>query len=223
MSKLVIKTGMQTEQQIATRYAVPGTLVLTGQFDVDALDKAVPSDCEALLSFGVCGALAPDPKVGQAFLCEALITLGARYLASSSWGERLSGVTKYPTQRWYSSGQFKVANTIEQRAQLFAQTGCWLIDDETYAVAQLAARRGIAFQALRTVSDGAEDNLPPAVLNALNPDGTDNLREVIESVVTDPLEIPALIRTALEAKRAFDELETAAIAAGPSFQWTSAP
>ena len=219
MSKLVIKTGMAVEAAIVKKYVSSSILQLTGEYDVDALDKAVPPDCEAIISVGVCGGLSPQAQIGQAFIYDRVITPDGTYTCDPDWRRRLFTATRYYERGCWSSGQFNTANTEQQRAQLFANSGCWVIDDESFAIAEFAHRRGISFIGLRTVSDGAEDNLPPAVVDALSPDGTDNLRAVIESVVEDPLQILALIKTALEAKRSFDELETACIAVGANFQW----
>jgi adenosylhomocysteine nucleosidase len=221
MSALVIKTGMSIEQQIARTYAAPGTLVLSGEFTIDTLDAAVPKDCEAIISVGVCGGLSPKALIGQAFIYRACRSPGGLvYPAAVWWRQRLFAATKYYECDVWSSGEFNTANTITERAALFAQSGCDVIDDETFAVAGLAARRNIAWIGLRTVSDGAEDNLPAAVVDALNPNGTANIWAVAASVVKDPSELPALLNTAAEAKRSFDELDTACIQAGPNFQWS---
>lgn len=216
---LCIKTGMTTEQQIAKCYADPSVLVLTGQFTVAELDAALPKTIDAILSFGVCGGLAPQAQIGQAFIYDAARTPNGNFIADIGWRKRLFAATKYYERTIWSSGEFNTANTVEERAQLFQQSGCWIIDDETYAVAQVAKQRNIPWAGLRTVSDGAEDTLPPAIVNALNPNGSTNLLAVIESLETDPAQLPDLIKTALEAKRSFDELDTAAIAVGRAFQW----
>lgn len=219
MSSLVIKTGMTIEQSIAQQYAAQGILVLTGEYTPAMLDKAIPKDCGAILSLGVCGGLSPEAQIGQAFIYDACVTPNGIFYADTPWRKRLFAATKYYERRVWSSGDFNTANTEEQRAQLLAQTGCWIIDDETYAVATVADSRGIAWIGLRTVSDGAEDNLPPAVLNALNANGTDNIEAVITSVVEDPAQIPALIETAMNAQKSYDELRTACLAVGANFQW----
>jgi adenosylhomocysteine nucleosidase len=219
MSALVVKTGMTVEQTIVRKYVAPGTLVLTGEYTANALDEAVPSDCEAIISVGVCGGLAPAARIGQAFIYDSIYTPACIYGCDPAWRQRLFAVTKYYERLCYSSGQFNTANNPVQRAQLYHSTGCWIIDDESYAVAQFASKRKIAFIGLRTVSDGATDTLPPAVVNALNPDGSTNLWNVLASVVAEPSQIPALIQTALNAKRSYDELATACIAVGPNFQW----
>lgn len=218
---LVVKTGMVVERSIAIKYAASGTLVLTGEYTPETLDAAVPHDCTGIISIGVCGGLSPKAQIGQAFIYDAVVTPDATFLADVEWRKRLFAATKYYERHCWSSGQFNTANTIAQRADLFAKTNCAIIDDETYAVAMVAQKRGIAWIGLRTVSDGAEDNLPPAIVNALNPDGSDNLWNVIASIAGDPAQVPSLIETAINAKRSFDELETACIQAGPHFCWTS--
>jgi hypothetical protein len=219
MSALVVKCGMSIEQKIARTHAAPGTLILSGEYTVNTLDTAVPKDCRAIISVGVCGGLSPKAQIGQAFIYRTCRTPNGILYADVPWRQRLFAATKYFESDVWSSGQFNTANTIAERATLFAQTGCDVIDDETFAVAELAARRKIAWIGLRTVSDGAEDNLPPAVLGALNANGTDNIEAVITSVISDPLQIPALIKTARNAQTSFDELRTACIQAGPRFQW----
>jgi hypothetical protein len=219
MSALIIKTGMSVENSIAEAYAAKDILKLTGAFTVDTLDAAVPVDAKAIISFGVCGGLSPDAQIGQAFIYSACVTPNGTFYVDTAWRMRLFAATKYYERKCWSSGEFNTANTVEERAKLFAQTECSVIDDETFAVAELAHKRGIAWIGLRTVSDGAEDNLPPAVVNALNPDGDVDIEAVLASVVEDPLQIPALLETAEEAQTSFDELRTAAIAIGPNFQW----
>lgn len=218
MSKLVIKTGMTVEQAIAQRYAAPGTLVLTGQMDAASIWAALPNDCEAILSFGVCGGLSPDAAVGQTFIYSNIVSADGTRECDLPWRRRMFAATHHFSRHAWSMGEGG-ADTADERAALFARTGCWIDDDESSTVAVVAHGRGIAFGGLRAVSDGAEDNLPPAVVDALNPDGSDDLEAVFASLVRDPLQIPALIKTALQAQRALCALKAACIAVGPNFQW----
>ena len=214
---LVIKTGMQSEYSVAKRYADPSVLVLTGEYTATTLETAVPQNCAGIISFGLCGELAGD-TIGQAFIYDTVDTPDGTFVCDVAWRLRLFHVTHYYEAHCWSSGQFNTANTITERAALYAQTGCRLIDDETYAVAQFAKQRSIPFIGLRVVSDGAEDNLPPAVLDALNPNGTDNIAAVLHSLIDDPLQLPALIKTAGEFDFAIRELNRAIIDAGPLLQ-----
>ena len=216
---LCIKTGMVMEERIARSYAAPGTLVLTGDMTVADLDRVVPYDCEAIMSFGLCGGIGTLPVVGQCFLATTMVTPSGNYHSDPAWLHRLFTKTRAYEVHWYSSGLFNTANTPEQRASLSASTGCQIIDDESRAVYEFAARRGIVAAAMRTVSDGAEDNLPPAVIDALGKNGSTDILEVMKSIILDPAQIPSLIKTAQEAKVSLDTLEAAAKQVGPTFQW----
>lgn len=223
---LVIKTGMSVEQKIAQYYADPSVMILTGLYTADDLEKAVPQNCTAILSFGVCGGLTISAQIGQAFIYWGVVTPTMTYYSDPDWRKRFFGATNYMERRCWSSGNFNTANTVAQRQALFQNTSCWIIDDESMAIAQFAANRKIPFCGLRTVSDGAQDNLPPAVINALNPNGSDNVLDVIESLWEEPIDpvthqwqLPELVKTAMNAKKSYDELDTACIAVGRKFQW----
>jgi hypothetical protein len=218
---LVIKTGMPAESAIATTYAAPGTLVLSGIQTIASLQKLVPANCTGIISFGLCGGLSPQARIGQIFLGDVLYgPQGETYDADPVWGHRLFLKTKAYMQHWYSSGIFNQADDPAQRAALFKATTAWIIDDETLAVAQFARVRGISFQMMRSVSDGANDTVPPAARNALNSDGSSNIEEVLVSVAADPAQLPDLIRIGEEYYQSLAELRTAAIMIGPAFQVT---
>jgi adenosylhomocysteine nucleosidase len=214
---LVIKTGMQSEYDIAKRYADPSALILTGIQTAADLKRNVPQNCTGIISFGLCGQLSGE-VIGQAFIYDLIRTPAGDFMPDPDWRKRLFAATRYVECRCWSSGKFNTANTIADRAALYAQTGCCAIDDETYAVAGFAAARNIPFIGLRVVSDGAEDNLPSAVLSALNPDGTTDIEAVVLSVIKDPLQVPALIKTAREYEKSLGELRRAIIDAGPLLQ-----
>jgi hypothetical protein len=92
------------------------------------------------------------------------------------------------------------------KAALFQATQACAVDMESHIVARLARLHRIPFAVLRTISDPADSGLPPLVSTALTTDGKVNYRAVLKSVVTEPRQIPALIRTARESKTALDAL-----------------
>jgi hypothetical protein len=77
---------------------------------------------------------------------------------------------------------------------------------ESHIAAEFAAARGIPFAALRVVSDDASHALPPAVLKAMKPDGAVNVPAVIGSLLRNPAQLPALLRTARDSEIAFKAL-----------------
>lgn len=216
---LCVKTGMASEYAVAKQFAAADVQLLTGVQTVADLETHVAADCRAIISFGLCGGLSPQAQIGQSFIYSACVTPDAVIAADAAWSHRLFSATRYYERKVFSSGLFNTANSIAQRADLLRTHGCWIIDDETRAVAEFAQGRGIAWAGLRVVSDGAEDELPPTVVNALNPDGTANIEAVVASVVQNPAQLPALIQTAREFEFSIAELRTAAHAIGPHFQW----
>lgn len=221
MQTVAVKCGMSVEADIARHHAGSDALVLYGAQGAtpDALEANVPKTVRGIISFGVCGGLSPLAKIGQAFICSTLVTPTGTYYADIGWRKRLFAATRFYERHWWSTSVFNTANDRAQRDALYDRTGCWIDDDETWAVAEFARKRGIPFQALRVVSDGEEDNLPPAVADALNSDGSFNLGAVISSLVTDPRQFPALFKTAENFKTSLDQLGVAAQLAGPDFQF----
>jgi adenosylhomocysteine nucleosidase len=217
---LAIKTGMATESDIAARVA-PSALVMTGIMTVAELDAAVPPSCAGIISFGVCGGLAPGLAIGQNIIGDLLKTPSGDYLPDPQWRKRLFARTKAYEHVWWSSDTFDTADDPIQREQLLAQTGAWVIDDESMAVAQFAKKRNIPFALMRTVSDGANDTIPAAAREALRANGTTNIWAVLASVLSDPSQIGDLERMANYLSIALGTLYTAGLQVGPTFQGPS--
>jgi hypothetical protein len=59
------------------------------------------------------------------------------------------------------------------------------------------------------ISDRAEDDLPPAALVGMRPDGGMALGAVLASLARAPRQLPALIRTGRQADQAFRGLKSA--------------
>jgi hypothetical protein len=101
-----------------------------------------------------------------------------------------------------------VASCAAKQA-LWRTTGAVAADMESHVARRIAAQRRLPFAALRTISDGADNALPPAALVGMKPDGGMALSAVLASLARDPRQLPALLRTARDAGRAFKALEAA--------------
>lgn len=217
MSKLVIKCGMGLEANVAKAHATPGTLILQGVQMLADYDRLIPSDCEAILSFGLCGGLRPNaPVVGQVTLAGSLIgDDGAAYTPDQAWTNRLSealgGVVAAP---WYSTATFDTADTPVQRAGLYALTQAWCIDNESVVLAEFVKKRNLPFAVLRVVSDQWSDNVSGARGLLLKTGGVD-MWDAIKAAVTEPGDMVKIWRN---ANTAITELGVAAIKAGANFQ-----
>lgn len=105
------------------------------------------------------------------------------------------------------TGRDTIAATLDQKRALRAATGALAVDMESHVAARVAARHDLPFAILRTISDGADDVLPPAALVGMKPDGGMAPGAVLASLARRPGQLAALIRTGRDAARAFTALE----------------
>ncbi len=73
-------------------------------------------------------------------------------------------------------------------------------DTESHVAARIAAAHRIPFAACRAVIDPAHSVLPPAAVFGLRHDGTPDVIAVLRSLARQPNQLPALARTALDAR-----------------------
>src|SRR5207253_11404766 len=94
-----------------------------------------------------------------------------------------------------------IAEPTEKR-RLHLQTGAVAVDTESHVAARIAGVHRIPFAACRAVIDPAHSVLPPAAVFGLRHDGTPDVIAVLRSVMRQPSQLPALARTALDARPA---------------------
>jgi adenosylhomocysteine nucleosidase len=213
---LVIVCGLADEKHVAEK---SGTLVLCGINATSTLDSLVPAECTGLLSFGACGALSPELSIADLLLGTSITDDEAVHAVDAAWLERLTQGLKRQRPRNVPilSHGVETAHTPEERKALFAKTGCWAVDDESKAVARLAAKRNIPFAVLRAVSDDADSELPLAARNVILPDGTANIEAVLASLRASPLQLFDLQKTAVEYHMAIGRLWDAYRTVGPDY------
>ncbi len=202
---LVIVTGMQREARIVGR---GGEAVISGG-DVSGLaekiERAVSRGARAVVSAGICGGLAPTLGVGGIVIADAVVANDLRIPVDARWADELASRLPHAT-RGALAGSDCIVAAAADKAALHSATGALAADMESHVAARVAAAHGLAFAALRVVSDVADQSLPPAVARALGPDGRPRIGAVLASVAARPGQIPALIRTARDSERAFGEL-----------------
>ena len=76
------------------------------------------------------------------------------------------------------------------------------VDMESHVVAKAGAERGLPVAAIRVITDPAMRALPEAALMAMRPNGTTDIAALLRSVMRRPRQMPALFRTALDARAA---------------------
>jgi hopanoid-associated phosphorylase len=197
---ILVATGLLREVRIIGR---PGVVAIAGGGNAVRLEQALEEvialggpTVRALLSSGVAGALDPALRPGDLVIgCEGeplLIAALRRALPGAVSG----GIT----------GSDRAAATVEQKQALRSRSGAVAVDMESHVAARVAARHGLPFAAVRAISDGATDVLPPAALAGMRPDGAMAIGAVLRSLARDPRQIAALMRTARDAERGFRAL-----------------
>jgi hopanoid-associated phosphorylase len=207
-------TGLVAEAKVAQR----GGLIARPSGGIAAQTTAIAESllrdgAEALVSFGIAGALAPSLAPGGLLVPRAVIDdRGTRHAVDSAWR---TDITETLRQAGLSVeardllGASEAAVSPARKAELHRITGAVAVDLESHLVAAVAARVGKPFLVLRAVSDSATQALPDAAIHGLAPSGKPALGRVLLSVARDPRQIPALIRLAGDTRRALDALGSA--------------
>jgi hopanoid-associated phosphorylase len=213
MSVLAV-VGLAKEARIARR---AGLKPVIGGGDSHLLAKRLEEaagGATAVVSFGIAGALAPLLRVGDAIIATHVVAGREHYTCDAAWSQILRG--KLANSRSaIVVGVDEVVSYVGKKKALFRITGAHAVDMESHVAARFAERRGLPFVVLRVVCDGSQRTLPPAVLVPLKPNGKPRLFAVLKSVASDPTQIPELLQTGREARKAFRALLRCSHLLGP--------
>lgn len=161
---------------------------------------------QLLLSAGFAGALDQQLKVGQIFRPRVVIDAGDGSRAETASGD---GILV----------SFSSVASSAQKARLAAAYGAQAVDMEAAAVARAARTHGIAFAALKAISDEASFEMPD-LSRFVTQDGQLRMAALVAFAVVRPWLWPALFRlgrNSAEASRALcDELQRYLPKAGQS-------
>ncbi|WP_426954601.1 hopanoid-associated phosphorylase [Muricoccus radiodurans] len=202
---IVAVTGLQREARIV---AAPGIRVVIGGGDATRLaaelDRAMEG-ARGVVSIGIAGALGPGWRPGDWAVARAVLDGGEAFPADPAWAARLLSGLPGARAALFLGSDAMVAEAAA-KAALHRDTGAEAVDMESHVAARVARRHGLPFVAARVISDAADRTLPPAARVGMRPDGGMDLGAVLRSLLSDPRQIPALIRTGWEAERGFRAL-----------------
>jgi adenosylhomocysteine nucleosidase len=202
---ILAATGLQRERRIV---GGPDIEAIAGGGDparLEALLERLAGRASGIISIGIAGGLAPGLQVGQWIVADAVLVDGEPMPTDMAWTGRL--VARLPeAARGVLLGANIMAAEAMQKASLHRATGAVAVDMESHVVARVARRRHLPFAVARVVSDAAHHTLPPAARVGMKSDGGIDLPAVLRSLLAEPGQLPALIRTGLEAERGFRAL-----------------
>jgi hopanoid-associated phosphorylase len=203
---IIAVTGLAREARLI---AGPGVVPVVSGGDVVELERRLAAElgngARRVISIGICGALAPDLRVGDAIVASKIVDRDSSYPTHEQWSNylaaRLPRAILAPI-----AGTNEIAADREAKAALRTRTNASAVDMESHVAARLARASEVPFAALRIVSDAAHRTLPAAARIAIQPSGRIDVVAALRAVLRAPGQIPALIRTGWEAEIAFAAL-----------------
>jgi adenosylhomocysteine nucleosidase len=180
------------------------------------LERSIRDSVRGIISIGIAGALSPSLDAGNCIVASSILADGMNLGADSAWTSHLLQ-TLPGTVSGTITGAEKIAATAEEKTAIYRETGADAVDMESHVAVRIAREHNLPFVALRAISDRADHTLPHAARVAMKPSGSIALGRVLQSVVTRPHQIPALVRTNREMEKAFSALLRCLDLLGPGF------
>jgi hopanoid-associated phosphorylase len=202
--RLIAVVGLAFEARIA---AGPGIRVIcsgNGKELAASLSSAILEGARGVISFGVAGGLSPALAPGTCVIASAILfeTDGISCINThGGWSRKL-----LQTIPGAVCGMlFGVPDPVvhpRAKAALYRKTGAVAVDMESHIVGGVAAAHGLPMAAIRVIADPAARAIPAAALAAMRPNGTTDIGAMVWSMLKRPADLPALVRTALDARAA---------------------
>jgi adenosylhomocysteine nucleosidase len=215
-----VVAALAAEARTLDATAVPGgklsgsggmLLVVSGMGQIAAAAAAgrlIDAGADALVSWGVAGALAPSLEAGAVCLPEEVIAPdGTRYSTAREWRERLTPLVAAHRRVAHGSLLTSAAPIAgaAAKAATHRDTGAVAVDMESSAVAKAARARALPFIAVRAIVDTAADEVPRAV-SAASESGQVRIGRLILGLVGSPADLVHLVRLAKRYRIAIGSL-----------------
>jgi len=198
---VIVVVGLAFEARIAAGLGSQVICAGLGRDLAGAIGRAVTPTSRGLISFGVCGGLAPGLRPGSCVIASAVRSQNGRFATDVHWSQRLLEALPDAIHGELVGVPGPLAEPQSKQA-LHAQTGALAADMESHVVAEAAAAHGLPLAAIRVVTDPAGRPLPRAALAAMRADGTVDIRAMMRVLARTPRDLGLLWRTALDARAA---------------------
>lgn len=200
---VVAFVGMRFEARIIAGGSVRA--VSLGPRGSNPLVAAIAKSDRGVISFGVCGGLAPELGAGVCIVASRV----------------LDGTRVWPTDRAWSShllrsipeaieapilGVDSPVVEVEQKRRLYRRYGAAAVDMESHVAAATASLHGLPFVAIRVIVDDARCKLVRAALAGWRNDGSISAAAVFRALLERPHEFVSLVVLAAKARAAIATL-----------------
>lgn len=213
--------GFTAERRLAQNFGVEAYVTAGDAGRGRMLAARAVAATELVLSFGIAGGLAPHLPAGTLLLPGAVVSeSGERFAVDPGRHRRV--VTALAAAGLHAEtgdllGLETIVATRHAKAMHHARHGAVAVDLESIHVARAARQAGKPFVVLRAVADPAARGLPTAALVGLHPSGRTAPGRVLAAVLREPGQIPDLIATVRDTRRALAALRGALAALKGAF------
>ncbi|MGH7014211.1 MAG: nucleoside phosphorylase [Stellaceae bacterium] len=205
--------GFAAELRLARRFGIAAFATGGDAAHGRALAARAAAAADGVLSFGIAGGLAPRLASGTLLLPRTALTeSGARLDVDAALHRRALAALAAAGLHAETGALLAletVAATRHAKAAHHARHGALAADLESLHVAHAAQDSGKPFLVLRAIADPASRDLPAAALVGLHPSGRAATGRVLASVLREPGQIPDLVTTARDTRRALVMLRAA--------------
>lgn len=202
---ILVATGLRRERRLLDG---PGLRVVAGGGDSRRLEATLDrlaGEARGIISIGIAGGLSPGLRSGHWVVATAVRDDVISIPTDPAWTQRLLGGLPGATAGTIA-GVHAIVAEAAQKAVLHRATGASAVDMESHIAGRVAQRFQLPFAAARVVSDAAHQTLPPAARVGMRPDGAIDVSAVLRSLIAEPGQLGALIRTGVDAERSFRSL-----------------
>ena len=213
MGDVILVTGLNRE---ADQVSGDGIRKVVGGGDPLALAAKLADlagGAAGIISFGMAGALDPSLRLGDWVIGQTLSGI-CDAQCDPAWVAALARCL--PDARigpCFADGQ--MIATADGKRTLASRHHAIAVDMESHIAARAAAEAGLPFAILRCISDEAAANLPPAIAVSMAAGGGLAPGAILGSLLKQPGQIPALIRSTTGFARAIATLRPTAQACAP--------
>ena len=212
-------TGLPVEAEILKPLEAKGLVRLgvagASEAKAAALARQMAKDgARALMSFGICGGLVPEVKVGDLILADSVHHhRGTHWPTDESWRRAVQSAlaadarSRTRVHLGRLAGSPVIVHQPDAKRALAEKAKAIAVDMESHAVAEVADALQLPLLVVRTCSDSVQRAFPMAALEAVSLDGSFRVLPVTKALAKKPWLIPPLVRLALETRQALKTLE----------------
>lgn len=189
-----------------------------------AAEALVERGCRALLSFGTAGGLAAALEPGDVVVPRQVMFMDGHCVdTDEAWRARLVAACSAAELTLIDGRLLTTRQTLLNAGIKYlahTQSQAVAVDQESSAVADVAATHGLPFLAVRAIVDDAEATLPLAVIDGVDAYGRPKATAMLGGLLKAPWQIaklPGLARSFAAAERGL----RAVIAAAPDFAFAT--